>query len=125
MNDKDRLLRSFNTLIAHLEGGALNAELTETVKKCVQEIADACHDRGGTHKSTLILKIDFQMNYKDRIVEVFADINEKFPKAPRGKAGMFFCDAEGNLTRENPRNLTFEDELERKRLRDAERAAGK
>lgn len=118
----EHLLRQFNTFITQLEGGALNEELTAAMKKCVEEISDACLDRGGVHKASLVLKLDFVMNHKDKIVEVTADINEKYPKAPRGRAGMFFCDKEGNLTRENPRQMSFEDELARKRLDDAERA---
>lgn len=118
----EHLLRQFNTFITQLEGGALNEELTAAMKKCVEEISDACLDRGGVHKASLVLKLDFVMNHKDKIVEVSADINEKYPKAPRGRAGMFFCDKDGNLTRENPRQMSFEDELAKKRLDDAERA---
>lgn len=118
---KDHDLKRFNTFIARLEDGALNEELSEKINLCVREIADACLDRGGTHKATLTLKLSFQMNQKDKLVEISADINETLPKAPRGRVGMFFCDADGNLLRENPRQLTLEDELERKRLRDAER----
>lgn len=54
------------------------------------------------------------MNQKDKIVEVQADVSEKYPKAPRGRAGMFFCDKDGNLTRENPRQMSF-DELANRR----------
>ena len=111
----DSLLRQFSTFITQLEGGALNEELTAAMKKCVEEISDACLDRGGTHKASLVLKLDFTMNHKDKIVEVQADINEKYPKAPRGRAGMFFCDKDGNLTRENPRQMSF-DELSQRRL---------
>ena len=118
----EHLLRQFNTFITQLEGGALNEELTAAMKKCVEEISNACLDRGGVHKASLVLKLDFSMNHKDKIVEVTADINEKYPKAPRGRAGMFFCDKDGNLTRENPRQMSFEDELAKKRLYDAERA---
>ena len=118
----EHLLRQFNTFITQLEGGALNEELTAAMKKCVEEISNACLDRGGVHKASLVLKLDFVMNHKDKIVEVTADINEKYPKAPRGRAGMFFCDKDGNLTRENPRQMSFEDELAKKRLYDAERA---
>lgn len=115
----DHLLRQFSTFITQLEGGALNEELTAAMKKCVEEISDACLDRGGSHKASLVLKIDFTMNHKDKIVEVQADINEKYPKAPRGRAGMFFCDKDGNLTRENPRQMSF-DELSQRRLGERE-----
>lgn len=113
MADED--LKKFHSLITRLEGGALNEELTELVQKACSEIADACADRGGTHSASVSLKLNFSMNYKDKIVEITADVSDKMPKAPRGRGGMFFIDAEGNLTRENPRQLTLDDELQRKR----------
>lgn len=119
---KDQDLRQFNTLVCKLEGGALNEELTEAMKKAVREISDACLDRGGTHKASITLKLEFKMDQKDKIVEISAEVNEKMPKTPRGRGGLFFTDSEGNLTRENPRQLDLMDELERKRMRDIERA---
>lgn len=120
-NDKSQDLRSFHSLLTRLEGGALNEELTQAMKKCVQEISDACLDRGGAHKASVILKLEFKMDQKDKVVEVTASVDEKLPKAPRGRGGLFFCDADGNLTRENPRQLTLEDELARRRLENEER----
>lgn len=122
MADED--LKHFNQLITKLEGGALNEELSERIKKCCSEIADACLDRGGTHKASVSLTLDFVMNHKDKIVEVTASLSEKLPKAPRGRAGMFFMDKDGNLTRENPRQMTFEDELSRRRNADRIEEAG-
>ena len=113
--EKDHDLNSFHSLMLRLEGGALNEELTAAVKKCVQEIADACTDRGGVQKSTITLKLEFKMDQKDKVVEIQATVDEKHPKAPRGRAGLFFCDSNGHLTRENPRQLTLDDELSRQR----------
>lgn len=118
----DNLLRNFNTMITQLEGGALNEALSEAVKECVREIADACIDRGGAHAASLTLKLNFKMKQTDRFLEIEADLQTKTPKAPRGRAGVFFCNADGELTRQDPRQLTLEDELNRKRLKDAERA---
>lgn len=112
---RDADLQHFNQFITKLEGGALNEELSDLVRQCVQEISDACLDRAGKHTASITLKLDFTMNHKDKLVEIGADIASKFPKAPRGRVGLFFCDAEGNLTRENPRQMTFEDELEKRR----------
>ncbi len=122
MSNNDHQLRHFNTFITNLEGGALNEQLGESMRECIQEISDACMDRAGKHKASITLKLDFVMNHKDKIVEVEADLQTKLPKAPRGRAGLFFCDAEGNLTRENPRQMTLEDELERQRMQNAEQA---
>lgn len=122
MSNQNQLLRNFNTMITQLEGGALNEDLSEKIRECVREISDACLDRGGTHKASVTLKLEFVMNQKDKVVEIYPDIQSKLPKAPRGRGGLYFCDSEGNLTRENPRQMDLMDELERKRLSDAERA---
>jgi len=122
--NKDVDLKSFHMLLTRLETGALNQELTDAIHQAVREISDACLDRGGKHKSTITLKLEFAMDYKDKIVEITADVATKFPKAPRGRGGMFYCNSDGHLLRENPRQLTLDDELAEKRLRDAEAAAG-
>ena len=111
----DPSLQRLNTLLPQLEGGTLNEELTEMMQRCIREIADACHDRGGKHKASLTLRLDFEMDQKDKVVEISAVINEKLPKAPRGRAGMYFADENGNLLRENPRQLTLDDELKKRR----------
>lgn len=120
----DADLRNFSTMIVRLEGGALNEELSEVVKKAVKEISDACADRGGTHKSTITLSLEFVMNQKDKVVEVTAAIGEKYPKAPRGRAGMFFADKDGNMTRNSPHQMTIEDELQKRRNEATMEAAG-
>lgn len=120
----DHLLKNFNTFITQLEGGALNEELSELVRKCVGEISDACLDRGGSHTASLTLKLDFSMNHKDKIVEIEAKVDSKYPKAPRGRAGMFFCDRDGNLTRENPRQLDMIDDLKIRRDQNTMARAG-
>lgn len=120
---KDVDLRKFHSLLSKLEGGALNEALSEMLNKAVKELSDACLDRGGTHKASITLTLNLEMNQKDKIVEITAEIKDKMPKAPRGRAGMFWCDSEGNLVRENPRQLTLEDELERQR-RQREEARG-
>lgn len=120
MSEKN--LRHFNMLITQLEGGALNEELSDKIREIISEISDAAMDRAGTHKGELTLKLKFEMNHKDKIVEVAADVVSKLPKCPRGRAGLFWADEDGNLLRENPRQLTLEDEMARQRERNAEQA---
>jgi len=117
----DKRITNFHALLTQLSGGALAEELSEEMRKCVQEIQDACMDRAGSHKASLTLKLDFVMNHKDKVCEIYPEVVTKMPKAPKGRAGMYFTDEDGNFTRENPRQLTLDDELERKRLRDIER----
>lgn len=89
--------------------------LNESMKKVIQEISDACMDRGGVHKGSITLKLEFKMDQKDKIVEIFPTVDEKLPKAPLGRAGMFWVNGDGTLSRENPRQLTLDDELEKRR----------
>lgn len=121
MSDAD--INSFHSLITRLEGGALNDELTELVRKCVREISDACNDRGGTHKASLKLNLEFKMDQKDKVCEIQASVDEKMPKTPRGRAGMFYVTADGRLSRENPRQMSFDDELERRRQQQRDEGA--
>lgn len=123
-NNKDSDLKRFGLLVARLEGGALEDTLSEEMRECVREVSDACLDRGGKQKASLTLKLEFVIDQKDKVVEIYTDVQKKLPKAPRGRGGMFYADSDGGLTRENPRQITFEDELEKKRLKEAERAAG-
>lgn len=113
--DKDQDLSSFHSFIMRLDGGGLNDELSELMKKCVREISDACLDRGGVQKASMTLKLEFKMDQKDKVVEIYPTVDEKLPKAPKGRVGMFFARADGSFTRENPRQLTLDDELERQR----------
>lgn len=112
---RDAELQHFPELIRQLDGGALAEELSDLVQKCVTEISDACYDRGGKHTSSMTLRLDFSMSQKEKIVEIGVDVQSKFPKAPRGRAGIFFADAKGRLTREDPRQRSMMEELEKSR----------
>ena len=112
---KENFLKHFQSFIGHVDGGALAEELTDKMREVIQQIADHCFEHGGTHKGSLVLKLDFKMDQKDRYVEVNADVKQTLPKTPRGRAAIYFTDSEGNLTREDPRQITIEDELERQR----------
>lgn len=119
----DKNLQHFNTLITQLEGGALNEALSEEIRKVVSEISDAAMDRGGVQKGSVTLKLDFKIDQKDKIIEVQADVKTKVPQTPRGRAGMFWCDSDGNLTRENPHQMSFDDELARRRKQEEHSSA--
>jgi hypothetical protein len=122
MSNKDSDLKVFHLFLARLQNGAINDLLTEAMQKAIEEVSNACMDRGGKHKSTVTFKIDFIMSQKDRILEIDCDINEKHPKVPLGRVGVFFVGNDFFPAREDARQMTLEDELARKRLSDAERA---
>lgn len=119
---KDTDLKHFHNLLTKLEGGGFSDDCDRKMANCIKEISDACLDRAGTHKAELTIKIKFEMNHKDKVVEIYPDLQEKLPKAPRGRGGLYYCNADGFLTRENPRQLTLEDELEKRRMEQAEKA---
>ncbi|MBK67988.1 MAG: hypothetical protein CMP22_07665 [Rickettsiales bacterium] len=123
-SNKDLDLQHFHSLLTKLDKGELSLELDEAMAQCINEISDACFERGGTQKASLTLKVEFVMDQQDKIVQIYPEMQTKFPKAPKKRAAIFYCDDKGNLTRQSPNQLTFDDELERKRLRDAEKAAG-
>lgn len=58
MSNRDADLKSFHSMLLKLDGGGINDELTEKMKECCREIADACLDRGGKHRASLTLKPD-------------------------------------------------------------------
>lgn len=122
--DKDSDLKSFHTFLARLGNGGINELLTAALKRCVREVTDACCDRGGTHKARLTLTLDVVMDQKNKVIEIYPAIDEKLPKAPLGRSGMFYVTPEGELSRESPHQLSLDDELQRKRLQNAEATAG-
>jgi len=112
---KDQDLNSFHSFMLRLQDGAINKMLTDALAKGVTEISDACASRGGRHEATITLKLKLSMDQKDKVVEVYPSVDEKHPKVPLGRAGMFFAGENGRLLRENPRQLTLEDEVARQR----------
>ena len=118
-NPEDQNLKNFSLFLQQLEGGALNDELSERVREAVQEVNDACMHNGGKKKATLTLKLDIEKDAQDRYVEVKADIQSKHPKIPRGRAGVFFSDSEGNLMRQDPQQRNFDEVLEARQRRGA------
>ena len=113
--NKNPELNSFHSFMLNLQGGAINQMMTEALHEAARQVADACTDRGGKHEATITLKLKLTMDQKDKIIEVYPSVDEKRPKVPLGRAGMFFVSANGHFLKENPRQLTIEDELAKRR----------
>jgi hypothetical protein len=92
--------KPFTHTLAQLRFGSLSEELTEALGKLTQKCAET--GRGGELQLTLKLKPG-----KAGQIEITDDIKVKQPKEERGSSIMF-CTPEGNLQREDPRQLSIE-----------------
>lgn len=92
--------RPFTDTIVALRFGTLNDDLTEKLHELTQKCVDT--GRAGTLTLTLALKPG-----KGGQIEVFDDIKVKLPKEEKGSSIMF-ATPEGNLQREDPRQLQLD-----------------
>lgn len=68
-------------------------------------------------KGSLTLKLDLKMNKAGQI-EIIPGVSIKKPTRALG-TGIYFATDEGRLTRRDPNQMDFEDEIERRRNLDA------
>lgn len=92
--------RPFTDTVVALRFGTLNDDLT----KSLNELVAICADTGKVGELKLTLKLK---PGKGGQIEVFDDIVIKAPKEERGSSIMF-ATPEGNLQREDPRQLNIE-----------------
>jgi hypothetical protein len=93
-------MRPFTDTLAQLRYGTLGEDLT----KALHELTLKCQDTGRSGALTLQLQLK---PGKGGQIEVFDDIKVKLPKEERGSTIMFST-PEGNLTREDPRQMQIE-----------------
>lgn len=104
------MARPFTDTLNQLRFGTLNDDLSAELNKLVQTVANT--GKAGELKLTIKLKPG-----KGGQIEVFDDITVKAPKEERGSSIMF-ATPEGNLQREDPRQMQIE------RLRTVDRETG-
>lgn len=92
--------KPFGSTLTALRFGSLHEELTEALG----ELTAQCVNTGKAGELHLTLKLK---PGKAGQVEVIDDIKVKAPKPERGSSIMFST-AEGNLQREDPRQMSFE-----------------
>ena len=93
-------MRPFTDTLNALRFGTLTDDLTKALNELTQKVAE-------THKSgELTLKLSLKPG-KGGQIEVFDDIKVKAPKEERGSSIMF-ATPEGNLMREDPRQMQIE-----------------
>jgi len=93
------MTKPFTDTLSALRFGTLVDDLTKALHELTQKCTDT--GRAGTLTLTLGLKPG-----KGGQIEVFDDIKVKTPKEERGSSIMF-ATVEGNLQREDPRQLTL------------------
>ena len=93
-------IRSFSTLVAQLEDGALHQELTKEVIDLVANLQDHARDQGGKPKGKITLTID--LKYADGMFDVQSDFKIASPKATRRRT-VLWATPDNNLSRANPR----------------------
>jgi hypothetical protein len=93
-------IRDMQTIIGMLEGGALNAELSEEVTTTLGKLADMSTERSGaTFKGETKLTLNFEV--KDGMVVIRTEFASKTPKRPR-RTSMFWIVEDGALSAEHP-----------------------
>jgi hypothetical protein len=90
--------KPFAAFVQEQRGGGLHGELSDRLAEVVQAVLAV--EKPG--KLTLIVKV---VPSKDGATVIITDeIKTILPEAPRG-AGIFFVDADGNLSRQNPNQM--------------------
>ena len=94
----------FSNFIQKLKDGAVNDELSHSLQALVAAV-------GVQQKSgKLVLTITVKPNKGDGQVFVAEDISLQEPKPTRA-VSLFFVDKESNLTRDNPRQMTMQEQF--------------
>lgn len=93
-------MRPFTDTLAQLRFGTLTEDLTAKL----HELTQKCTETGRSGEITLKLQLK---PGKGGQIEVFDDIKLKLPKEERGSSIMF-ATPEGNLQREDPRQMSLE-----------------
>lgn len=102
-DDDGRTIRPFADFLRDQNKGKTHDELSTALNDLVNAVT--LHEKGGT----LTLKIEVKPMEKGTgdVLLVTDDITVKMPKAKR-KPSVFFPDADGNLRRNDPNQMTFD-----------------
>jgi len=95
--------------------GFRRGELLETGDQKMTELVEAIRETG--NGGSLTLKVGIKVNKAGQL-EIVPDITIKKPTRSMG-TGIYFATDDGRLTRRDPNQMDFEDELERRRSTDA------
>lgn len=99
--DDERVVRPFADFLREANRGRVHDELTEQF----HAVLAAVKDTGKAGTLTLTLKVSKQK--KTAMLEISDDVKAKIPQLDR-PAQVWFLDSNGNVTRNNPEQLSFE-----------------
>jgi hypothetical protein len=91
---------SFGVLLANLEDGQLNQDISDQITDMVARIHDAYRDQGGKPAGKLTLSIGFKLD--GGVIEAAATFKVEMPKEARPKT-ILWATRGNKLTRSNPR----------------------
>lgn len=94
--------RYFDQMIAHLEDGNLNHDLSTAVHDIVGALTTYVINHGGKPKGKLVLTLDFKL--EGSTFEIKPTIKKDVPAEPRGTAHLWST-AENLLTPVNPKQM--------------------
>lgn len=109
MSDVNGKSLSFLELFQGHRRGALVARCGEQMDKLVEAMAEVSD--GGS----MTIKMNFKFNKAGQL-EMTPSVSISPPKAPVG-VGILYVDPNNRLTRQDPNQMTLDDELERRRER--------
>ena len=92
--------KTFAEILSDLRYGTLHDDLTESM----QELVSACVDTGKVGRLTLTINVK---PGKSGELVITDDIKKKVPELDKGSSIMW-ATPEGNLTRQDPRQMTIE-----------------
>lgn len=98
----DPVIRPFADALLELSGGRTHAELGEQL----HDLIAAVRDTGKKGSLTLTITVS-RMKNSERVLQVVDDVRSKIPALDR-EVSVFYTDADGNLTRTDPQQLSFE-----------------
>lgn len=101
-----KTLSQASDIVAVIEGGDLNHDLSEEIRKVLAELQDLAPSGGkGKVKGSVSLKIDFIMS--GRSVEVDTSFSSKVPKRPRSTS-VYFVTPDATLSTDHPSQAAME-----------------
>ena len=92
-------MQSFIDILSQIRGGAALSDAARDL----QELVQAVRDTGKSGKLSFSITVEPD-KADEGVVTLLPDITLKLPKKARAK-GIFYMDKNGNLTREDPRQI--------------------
>lgn len=99
MADERGVARTFAMLVADVEDGQLNGDMTDVVQDLIAKMNDAAMSKSGKAKGKLVVTLNFELD--GGIFTITSDHKVTVPKMARMKS-VFWCTPENNLSRRNP-----------------------